>query len=183
MCSSNEISFSQFNQELFYRLNVVAIDIPNLKDRREDILPLIDYYLLNSESISGQKKIVKNFTKEALMILQSYDWPGNILQLKNIVENSLTCSTKVNEMGKDFLPSELIGSVEEKFLSMNVSNFLSLPLNEAKKHFEFDYLQAQIGKFSGNVSKTAKFIGMERSALHRKLKLLGVTPNDDVMES
>ncbi|MDR2157872.1 MAG: sigma-54 dependent transcriptional regulator [Holosporaceae bacterium] len=177
ICSSNEdvdalLASNRFNRELFYRLNIVNIDVPSLKDRREDILPLIDYYLSNSETIFGLK--TKNFTESALAILQSYDWPGNVHQLKNVVESSLINSIKSNEIDKNSLPSELTSSAKEKFVSLNVAKLISLRIKEAKEYFESDYLRAQISRFSGNVSKTAEFIGMERSALHRKLKSLGI---------
>ncbi|MDR0753245.1 MAG: sigma-54 dependent transcriptional regulator [Holosporaceae bacterium] len=183
ICSSNDdvdllLASSKFNQELFYRLNIVCLDIPSLKDRREDILPLIDYYLLNAETMFGIK--AKTFTENALAILQSYDWPGNIHQLKNVVESSLINSTKSNEVDKIALPPELTSNAREKFTSLNVAKLISLPMKEAKECFESDYLRAQINRFSGNVSKTAEFIGMERSALHRKLKTLGVESNKKV---
>jgi two-component system nitrogen regulation response regulator NtrX len=177
ICSSNDnvdllLASSKFSQELFYRLNIICLDIPGLKDRREDILPLVNHYLLNAETIFGIK--AKNFTEDALAILQSYDWPGNIHQLKNVVESSLINSTKSNEVDKTALPPELTYSTQEKFTSLNIAKLVSLPIREAKECFESDYLRAQVDRFSGNISKTAEFIGMERSALHRKLKTLGV---------
>ncbi|MDR1982951.1 MAG: sigma-54 dependent transcriptional regulator, partial [Holosporaceae bacterium] len=170
ICSSSDdidtmLSSHKFNHELFYRLNIVSLDIPSLKDRREDILPLINYYLSNSEAIFGLKS--KNFTESALAILQSYDWPGNIYQIKNIVESSLINSMKSDEVDKNSLPPELTSSAKEKFVSLNVAKLISLQIKEAKEYFESDYLRAQIDRFSGNISKTAEFIGMERSALHR----------------
>jgi two-component system nitrogen regulation response regulator NtrX len=185
MCGSNEnmdqqLSSAKFNQELFYRLNVVSIDVPSLKNRREDVIPLVDYYLLNSEAIFGLKS--KSFTEEALAILQSYDWPGNVHQLKNAVESSLIRSAKSGKIDKSALPSELTSNAKEKFVALDVAKLISLPIREAKEHFESDYLRAQIERFSGNVSKTAQFIGMERSALHRKLKTLGVTTDKNDKE-
>ncbi|MDR1235934.1 MAG: sigma-54-dependent Fis family transcriptional regulator, partial [Holosporaceae bacterium] len=149
-----------------------ALNIPDLKERREDIFPLVDYYILHAETIFGLKS--KKITDDALAILQTYDWPGNILQLKNIIENSLINSIKSNEITKDALPPELTSSAKEKFVSLNVAKLISLRIKEAKEYFETDYLRAQIERFSGNISKTAEFIGMERSALHRKLKGLGI---------
>jgi two-component system nitrogen regulation response regulator NtrX len=184
ICSSNDdvdllLASYKFNQELFYRLNIVCLDIPGLKDRREDIVPLVNYYLLNAEAIFGIK--AKNFTQDVLAILQSYDWPGNIHQLKNVVESSLINSTKSNEVDKTALPPELTSSAQEKFTSLNIAKLISLPMREAKERFELDYLQAQIDRFSGNISRTAEFIGMERSALHRKLKALGVALDKKVI--
>ncbi|MDR0631836.1 MAG: sigma-54 dependent transcriptional regulator [Holosporaceae bacterium] len=177
ICSSSEdvdslLSSSKFSQELFYRINIVRLDIPNLKDRREDILPLINYYLTNSQAIFGLKP--KSFTESALAILRSYDWPGNIYQLRNVVESSLINSMESSVIDKNSLPPELTSSAKEKFASLNVAKFISLQMREAKENFESDYLRTQIDKFSGNISKTAEFIGMERSALHRKLKSLGI---------
>jgi two-component system nitrogen regulation response regulator NtrX len=175
VCSSNEDidpSFSKFSQELFYRLNVISVEIPPLKDRREDIIPIANYYLSNSEAVFGLKS--KKFADDALAILQAFDWPGNAYQLKNAVESSLIRSIKSKEIDKSSLPPELTSSAKEKFASLNVAKLISLPIKEAKEFFESDYLRAQLERFSGSVSKTAKFIGMERSALHRKLKTLGV---------
>ncbi|MDR2781875.1 MAG: sigma-54 dependent transcriptional regulator [Holosporaceae bacterium] len=177
ICSSTEdtkflIESSRFSQELFYRMNIVNINIPNLKERRNDILPLINYYLSHSDAIFGLKS--RKFTEDALAILQAYDWPGNILQLKNIVESSLINSIGLDEIDKVALPTELTSSAKEKFVSLNVAKLISLQIKEAKEHFETDYLRTQIERFSGNISKTAEFIGMERSALHRKLKNLGI---------
>ena len=161
-----------FNEELFYRLNIVKIFIPPLKSRREDIIPLADYYLKNSESFFGLKS--KALAEESAAILQSYDWPGNVCQLKSVIENSLINAAEKDFIEKADLPADLITSAKEKFDSMNISKLLSLPLKDAKAAFESDYLIAQITRFSGNISKTAEFIGMERSALHRKLKSLGI---------
>jgi two-component system nitrogen regulation response regulator NtrX len=166
------LSSSKFSQELFYRLNISYLEIPSLKDRREDIIPLIDYYLSNSEAIFRLK--TKLFSESALAILQSYDWPGNIYQIRNVVESSLINSIKSNEIDKNSLPSELASNAREKFVSLNVAKLISLQIKEAKEYFESDYLRAQIDRFSGNISKTAEFVGMERSALHRKLKSLGI---------
>ncbi|MDR2723831.1 MAG: sigma-54 dependent transcriptional regulator [Holosporaceae bacterium] len=183
ICSSNDdvdmlLTFSKFNQELFYRLNIICIDIPSLKDRREDIIPLINYYLSNSESIFGLK--AKSFAEDAWAILQTYDWPGNIYQLKNVVESSLINSIKFNEVNKDSLPPGLTSSTREKFTILDAAKLISMQIRKAKECFEVDYLRAQIDRFSGNISRTAEFIGMERSALHRKLKVLGITSDKKI---
>lgn len=175
---SNDVTeaekLSQFNQELLYRLKISSINVPALADRREDILPMVDWYLSRSEKLFGLQP--KKFTTEALAMLQAYDWPGNIQQLKNVVENSLINAANTNkiEMDEEILPGEISAGTEVKFQSVNIAKFIGLPFKEAKEHFEYDYLRAQIERFSGNVSKTADFIGMERSALHRKLKSLEV---------
>lgn len=161
-----------FSQELFYRLNIVSLNIPSIKDRRDDIIPIVNYYIKNSQAFFGLTG--KDLTDDACAILQAYNWPGNIHQIKNIVESSLINSTDANVIDKSHLPPELTSCTKDKFTSLDIANFISLPLKEAKELFEIDYLSAQIERFSGNISKTANFIGMERSALHRKLKLLGI---------
>ncbi|MDR0556179.1 MAG: sigma-54 dependent transcriptional regulator [Holosporaceae bacterium] len=180
ICNSSDdveslILLSKFHKELFYRLNVIDLDVPCLEERHEDILPLINYYMSNSEALFGLKP--KKFTEMALAVLQSYSWPGNIYQVRNVVESSLISSMKSPQIDKDSLPSELTASTEEKFVSLDVAKLVSLQMKEAKEYFESDYLRAQIDRFSGNISKTAEFIGMERSALHRKLKALGIMPS------
>ncbi len=173
ICSHNaNLDMRNFNQNLFYRLDIVNIKIPELKDRREDILPLVDYYIQNSDSFFGLKS--KLFTDECRAILQTYEWPGNVYQVKSIVENSLINALENTQITKEDLPAELTTSTREKFASLDISKLIALPLREARSAFETDYLNAQIERFSGNISKTAEFVGMERSALHRKLKALEV---------
>ncbi|MDR3187194.1 MAG: sigma-54 dependent transcriptional regulator [Holosporaceae bacterium] len=180
MCSSNDdmeefLASGKFSQELYIRLNIINLHIPPLKDRREDIIPLAEYYISNSWSFFGLKP--KKISPDAVAILQSYDWPGNIHQLKNVMECSLINSAHKNEIDRDSLPPELISSPGDKFDSLNVAKLVSLPLRKAKECFESDYLRAQVIRFSGNISQTAWFVGMERSALHRKLKTLGIHPD------
>jgi two-component system nitrogen regulation response regulator NtrX len=177
MCSSSEnmeefLASDRFSRELYHRLNIVNLHIPPLKDRREDIIPLVEYYISNSETFFGLKP--KKIDSGAAAILQSYDWPGNIHQLKNVTECALINSADKNEIDRDSLPPELTASPGDKFDSLNVAKLVSLPLREAKECFESDYLRAQVIRFSGNISQTAGFVGMERSALHRKLKILGI---------
>jgi two-component system nitrogen regulation response regulator NtrX len=168
----NMIDQDLFSSELFYRLKISEINVLNIKDRREDIIPIINYYLDKSEQLFGLKR--KSFSDRTLAILQTYDWPGNILQIKNVVESSLINASDSDEISEQFLPAELSTNTKNKFESLNIAKFISLPLKEAKDRFESDYLQAQVDRFSGNISQTANFIGMERSALHRKLKSLNV---------
>jgi two-component system nitrogen regulation response regulator NtrX len=180
MCSSNEdverfLASGKFSQELYHRLNIMNLHIPPLKDRREDIIPLVEYYISNSEAFFGLKP--KKIAPDAAAILQSYDWPGNIHQLKNVTECALINSTDKKGIDRDSLPPELIASPGDKFDSLNIAKLVSLPLREAKERFESDYLRAQVIRFSGNISQTAGFVGMERSALHRKLKNLGIHPD------
>jgi two-component system nitrogen regulation response regulator NtrX len=168
------ISTDMFSSELFYRLKISEIVVPGLKDRRDDIMPIVNYYLSKSEQLSGLQS--KKFSHNASVILQSYDWPGNILQVKNVVESSLINAIDVegSVIEDIFLPNELTASTTDKMELLNIPKIISLPLKEAKERFESDYLTAQIERFSGNVSQTAHFIGMERSALHRKIKALNV---------
>ncbi|MDR3151758.1 MAG: sigma-54 dependent transcriptional regulator [Holosporaceae bacterium] len=170
----NAMDRGDFSRELFYRLKISEIVIPEIKHRREDIVDLVNYYLFKSDLLFGLP--AKKFTESAMAILQSYDWPGNILQIKNVVENSLINASDSHDIyiSEKFLPSELTTSTKDKFDSLNVAKFITMPLKEAKERFESDYLTAQIERFSGNVSQTAHFIGMERSALHRKIKALNV---------
>ncbi|MBQ7673621.1 MAG: sigma-54-dependent Fis family transcriptional regulator [Alphaproteobacteria bacterium] len=177
ICStvSGEISkISEFNQELFYRLKIAEINVPSMSERREDIIPVINWYMSRSEELFNLKQ--KQFSDKALAILQAYDWPGNIHQIKNVVESSLINASDSNKnvIDETMLPTELSTNTKEKFESLNIAKFITLPLKEAKDCFEKDYLRAQINRFSGNISQTANFIGMERSALHRKLKVLDV---------
>lgn len=162
------------NQELFYRLKIAEINIPAVSERREDIIPIINWYMSRANEFFGLKP--KKFSDNALAILQSYDWPGNIHQMKNIVESSLINAADNNSdiISETFLPTELTVNTKDKFESLNIARFITLPLKEAKDSFESDYLRAQVNRFSGNISQTANFIGMERSALHRKLKALNV---------
>ncbi|GHU11087.1 sigma-54-dependent Fis family transcriptional regulator [Alphaproteobacteria bacterium] len=180
ICSSNSenmqkvIDNGSFSSELFYRLKISEVIIPPLKNRREDIIPIINYYLSKSERFFGLPQ--KRFTENAFAVLQSYDWPGNVHQVKNIVESSLINASDSAGvyLDENVLPPELTSSTKEKFDSLNAAKFITLPLKEAKEHFETDYLRAQVERFSGNISQTATFIGMERSALHRKMKALNL---------
>lgn len=163
-----------FSDELFYRLKISEINVPDIKDRREDIIPIAKYYIKKSDLFFGLQS--KDFSPRAISILQSYDWPGNIYQIRNVVESALINSHKDKEqyINETCLPNELITETKDKFEDLNVAKLISLPLREAKDCFESDYLRAQVQRFSGNISQTATFIGMERSALHRKLKNLNV---------
>lgn len=170
--ASDSLNASEFNQELFYRLKVFEINVPSLTERREDIIPIIEWYALHAKKLFGLEQ--KPFTDRAKVILQSYDWPGNIHQIKNVVESSLVNASDCASIDEACLPSELTTSAKNKFESLNIAKFITMPLKEAKYCFESDYLRAQVSRFSGNISQTANFIGMERSALHRKLKALKV---------
>ncbi len=188
-----EIEEGNFRQDLFYRLNVVPIAMPNLKSRALDIPVLVDYFSNQIAQAAGMPK--PQFSESALSALQSYEWPGNIRQLKNVIEwvmimNTLPAGSAyeaehlpVEILGKSGAArSEMAGRSEAGASSASSvsmpSDVMALPLREARELFERDYLQTQINRFSGNISKTAQFIGMERSALHRKLKSLEIMTND-----
>jgi len=164
-----EIDAGAFREELYHRLNVVPIDVPSLEDRREDI-PLIATYFVD-EFHKTQGLPLRNISDETVALLQTMSWPGNVRQLRNIIERVLILGAETG----DIAPSELPGNVtEEDDSGPTQKSFAMLPLREAREMFERDYLMAQINRFGGNISKTANFVGMERSALHRKLKSLNV---------
>ena len=173
ICSTNkdllhEIQIGNFREDLFHRLNVFNIKLEPLNKRINDIPLLVDYFMDKLSEIYNIKKIeIKDFN-----FLLNYDWPGNVRELRNLVERIIILSPgqnqdKINEIIKESLSKN---SSHE----FNISENLSFTLREARENFEREYLTSQLKKFSGNISKTAKFVGMERSALHRKLKLLGI---------
>tara|TARA_B100001250_G_scaffold408216_1_gene430220 strand:- start:2769 stop:4127 length:1359 start_codon:yes stop_codon:yes gene_type:complete len=173
ICSTNkdlshEISVGNFREDLFHRLNVFNIKLEPLNKRVDDIPVLIDYFMEKLSEIYNIKKIhIKDYN-----FLLNYDWPGNVRELRNLIERIIILSPgqnqdKINEIIKE----SLVRSSSHEF---SISENLSYSLREARENFEKEYLTSQLKKFSGNISKTAKFVGMERSALHRKLKLLGI---------
>jgi two-component system nitrogen regulation response regulator NtrX len=172
-----EIAEKRFREDLFYRLNVVPVRIPSLSERREDIPSLAEHFFARyaiDQGISPPEVSI-----EAMAALQSYEWPGNVRQLRNVIERSviLTPRDKIGRIEADMLPAEL-GSNRLSGDS-GLSSLMGVPLREARENFEREYLKVQIRRFSGNISRTAGFIGMERSALHRKLKLLGMVDRSD----
>jgi len=172
-----EIADKRFREDLYYRLNVVPVHVPALADRREDIPPLIDHFFARYANDQGLTP--PTVTAEAMAALQSYEWPGNVRQLRNVVERTviLTPRERMSRIEPDMLPSEINNSRVSGELGM--PSLMGAPLREARENFEREYLKVQIRRFSGNISKTASFIGMERSALHRKLKLLGIADRRD----
>ncbi|BEV00530.1 sigma-54-dependent transcriptional regulator [Novosphingobium olei] len=167
-----EIAERRFREDLYYRLNVVPVTIPPLNERRDDIPSLIDHFFTRYASEQGIAPPV--VSAEAMAALQAYDWPGNVRQLRNVVERTIILAPRdrLERIEADMLPSEIVST---RFGGGNTSSALmGVPLREARENFEREYLKVQIRRFSGNISKTASFIGMERSALHRKLKLLGM---------
>jgi two-component system nitrogen regulation response regulator NtrX len=168
------IENNKFSNELYHRLNVIPIRMPSLEDRREDIPLLINHFV--SQFHVEQGLPVREISEDALAFLQTMQWPGNIRQLRNLIERVLILG-----VDKDSIKVAEFVSKEEKVtekIGLNMDpNLASLPLRDAREHFERDYLLLQINRFGGNISKTASFVGMERSALHRKLKSLNIVTN------
>ena len=161
-------------EDLFHRLSVVPIRVPSLAERREDIPALIHYFMENMSLASGMPR--REIADDALAVLQLHDWPGNIRQLKNNVERLmiLTAGEAGATITADMLPADVGELVPATPAGVRGEKLMSLPLREAREVFEREYLIAQLNRFSSNISRTAEFIGMERSALHRKLKSLSV---------
>lgn len=167
-----EIQKGRFREDLFYRLNVVPIEIPPLSERCEDIPALCEHYIARFARDQGITP--PDISNDAMAALQSYSWPGNVRQLRNVIERTIILGPRDNfdMINIDMLPSELIQVEGGNAPAM--PSLMGLPLREARENFEREYLKIQIRRFSGNISRTAEFIGMERSALHRKLKILGL---------
>lgn len=172
-----------FRQDLYYRLNVVPLQVPPLRERMQDIPAMISHF---TDTISEQSGLPKQtFSDEALALMKAYEWPGNVRQLHNVVEWTMIMNSRnqSHSIEADDLPPEIAHS-GKVFLppfpdtDRHGEDIVSLPLKKARARFEKDYLLSQINRFDGNISKTAEFIGMERSALHRKMKSLQIL-NDD----
>ena len=171
-----EIAEGRFREDLYYRLNVVPVVLPALTDRREDIPALTQHYLVHYAN--DRRVPTPEIAPDAILALQSYDWPGNVRELRNVVERTIILApgNRIGRIDPDMLPTEVLGERGDRA----GATLLSTPLREARESFEREYLRVQIRRFSGNISRTAHFIGMERSALHRKMKLLGITePKDE----
>ncbi|MFC0203085.1 nitrogen assimilation response regulator NtrX [Novosphingobium soli] len=168
-----EIAERRFREDLFYRLNVVPVTIPALRERRDDVPALVEHFFARYANEQGVSP--PQISGEAMTALQAYEWPGNVRQLRNVVERTVIMAPreKLARIEADMLPPEIFNSRGNG--EAGVSVMMSAPLREARESFEREYLRVQIRRFSGNISKTAAFIGMERSALHRKLKLLGMS--------
>jgi two-component system nitrogen regulation response regulator NtrX len=171
---SEEIAAARFREDLYYRLNVVPVRIPPLRERREDIPELSAHYL--ARFAAERRMPPPNLSDEALAALQAHDWPGNVRQLRNIIERTVIMapSDRLGRIDVDMLPAEVLDTGGSGGLSSSTLSIMGSPLREARESFEREYLRVQIRRFSGNISRTASFIGMERSALHRKLKALGL---------
>jgi two-component system, NtrC family, nitrogen regulation response regulator NtrX len=166
-----EVDKGNFREDLYHRLNVVPIFIPPLKDRTEDITLLLKYF---SKKISELNGINEAEFDTDLDLFYKYNWPGNVRELRNLVERITILSVNGGKVDVANLIQDSITQKNIKGESDKYSNVLSFPLKEAREKFEKDYLTSQIKKHRGNISKTAEFVGMERSALHRKLKTLGI---------
>jgi two-component system nitrogen regulation response regulator NtrX len=171
---AGEMAAGRFREDLFYRLNVVPIRVPPLRDRREDIPLLAKHFMERGASAAGLP--ARTLADDALAALQAYDWPGNVRQLRNVVDWVLIMAPGDPSVPirADMLPPELGAVVPATLRGDRSAEIMALPLREARELFERQYLLAQVTRFGGNISRTAAFVGMERSALHRKLKSLGV---------
>ena len=171
---SDEISGGRFREDLFYRLNVVPVRIPPLRERREDIPEMVNYFL--ARFAAERHASTPSISEEAMAALQAHDWPGNVRQLRNIIERTIILAPgdRVSCIEVDLLPPEVLENQNAMGGPTAAVAIMGSPLREARESFEREYLKIQIRRFSGNISRTASFIGMERSALHRKLKALGI---------
>lgn len=174
---TSEIEEKRFREDLFYRLNVVPLIIPPLSERREDIPALVEHYV--ARFAADRRVPSPEVAPDVMAALQAGDWPGNVRQLRNMVERTmiLAPSDRIARIELDMLPAE--ATANDSSDQNMVGAIMTAPLREARENFEREYLRVQIKRFSGNISRTANFIGMERSALHRKLKLLGLTDDKD----
>lgn len=173
---AEEIAAGRFREDLYYRLNVVPVHVPPLAERREDIPVLVEHFV--ARFAADRRVRTPDVAPDAMAALQAFEWPGNVRQLRNIVERTIILAPgdRLSRIDCDLLPPEVTGGAGEAGPSALA---MGAPLRQARESFEREYLRVQIRRFSGNISRTASFIGMERSALHRKLKLLGITEDRD----
>ncbi len=174
-----EIDAGRFREDFYYRLNVVPVFIPSLAERREDIPSLVEHFV--ARYATERRVPTPEITTEAMAALQAYDWPGNVRQLRNIVERTIILAPgdRIGRIDMDMLPPEILNDPASGASAGPSLAIMGAPLREAREAFEREYLRIQIRRFSGNISRTAHFIGMERSALHRKLKILGMADDRD----
>jgi two-component system, NtrC family, nitrogen regulation response regulator NtrX len=168
------IAQGRFREDLFHRLSVVPVRVPSLSERREDIVDLVEHFVKQYSAVSGQPR--RTIAQDALAILQMHEWPGNVRQLRNNVERLLILvgGDAGTEITAAMMPADLDATIATQVNGAGAEHLMAMPLRDAREAFERDYLAAQLGRFGNNISKTAAFVGMERSALHRKLKLLGI---------
>ncbi|MGC6535587.1 MAG: sigma-54-dependent transcriptional regulator [Parvibaculales bacterium] len=177
------IADGQLRKDLYHRLSVMTLDVPGLSKRRDDIPYLVSYFI---GALSEQMNMPKREAGEDVMaVMQSHDWPGNVRQLRNTVEHMLlNCHADGSDaLTLEHLPSDILSKTNVGDNVQGSRHIMSLPLREARECFERDYLVAQIDRFSGNISRTAEFVGMERSALHRKMKSLGISGGNHATNS
>ncbi len=169
-----EIAAGKFREDLYHRLSVVPIRVPPLAERREDIPDLVDYFMDQISQATGLPK--RRIGDDAMAVLQSHDWPGNVRQLRNNVERLMILAGGEPDavLSASMLPQDVGSMVPSMPNGNGGEQLMGLPLRDAREMFEREYLVAQISRFGGNISRTAEFVGMERSALHRKLKALGI---------
>lgn len=169
-----EMQAGNFRQDLFYRLSVVPLRVPGLAERREDIPLFIEHFVEQAVRVNGLP--ARKLSDEVIATLQAYEWPGNVRQLRNVIESLLIMAPggASDVITADMVPTD-IGSLAPGVNYEDSAEIMSLPLRDARELFERRYLEVQMTRFSGNISRTAAFIGMERSALHRKLRLLGIS--------
>ena len=178
----HEIAEGRFREDLYYRLKVVPLRMPALKERREDVPELCRHFIKRAAEMTGAQ--ARQLSDEALAMLQTYHWPGNVRQLRNMMEWVMIMAGNGHEpIRADELPPEILHS--NPILSRPEFNadIMSMALREARELFERQYLAAQVSRFGGNISRTSAFVGMERSALHRKLKTLGIHTPDEKNEA
>jgi two-component system nitrogen regulation response regulator NtrX len=171
---ASEIRNGRFREDLYYRLSVVPLRVPALKERRQDIPLLATYFMERAAELSGQRG--RRISEDAMAALQAHEWPGNVRELRNIIERMLIMAPggPDDPIRADMLPGELEARFQAARGTDRSAEIMGLPLRDAREIFEREYLLAQVTRFGGNISRTAAFVGMERSALHRKLKSLGI---------
>ncbi len=175
---ASEIAAGRFREDLYYRLNVVPVRLPPLAERREDIPHLAEYFLAR---LSAERRVkTPGITDDAVAALQAFAWPGNVRQLRNIIERTLILApaNSAITIDLDHLPPELTAEPARLLPDQAARSIMGTPLREAREAFEREYLKVQIRRFSGNISRTAAFIGMERSALHRMLRARAIAAHD-----
>ena len=172
----DDINSGNFLEDLYHRLNVISLKIPSLCDRKDDIPTLVKYFTKQIAKFSGLKE--REFSDETIAALQVYNWPGNIRQLRNMVEWTLIMNPLFSNNSElirpNMIPPEILANGSNLTKQDESLDMMSMPLREAREVFERQYLTAQMSRFNNNISKTSSFVGMERSALHRKLKLLSL---------
>jgi two-component system nitrogen regulation response regulator NtrX len=175
-----EIAGGRFREDLYYRLAVVPLKVPALRDRRDDVPTLARHFMERSGATSGMAP--RDLAEDALAAMQAYEWPGNVRELRNLIDwlQIMAPGDAKEPIRAEMLPPQ-VGAAAPAMLKLDRSSeIMTLPLREARELFEKQYLEAQLLRFGGNISRTANFVGMERSALHRKLKFLGVHAEDRV---